>query len=271
MTSLLTGLLGSGPAAITTTLVPDMHHFRGSYGAKDVIPLWRDADGEVPNIVETVPELVGAASPEYLFAYVYAVLAAPAYTAGFADELEAPGPRIPVTRDNDLFGRAVSLGRELIWLHTFGERFVPSGHTAGAIPKGRAEAIEPVPQEAERYPEGHWYEEETETLHVGEGTFGPVSRAVREFSISGFDVIGSWLDYRMKEGAGRRSSDLDKIRPSTWPAEFNEELLKVIWILERTVELGPQLDRLLAEIVAGRVFLADELPRPTEAERKPPV
>lgn len=107
-------------------------------------------------------------------------------------------------------------------------------------------------------------------MHVGEGTFAPVSRAVREFSISGLDVIGSWLDYRMKEGAGRRSSDLDKIRPTRWPAEFTEELLRVIWILERTVELGPELDSLLDEIVAGPVLLASDLPEPTDAEREAP-
>ncbi len=107
-------------------------------------------------------------------------------------------------------------------------------------------------------------------MHVGEGTFGPVSKALRGFSVSGLDVLGSWLDYRMKDGAGRRSSDLDKIRPATWPAEFTEELLKVIWILERTVELGPELDSLLDEIVAGPVFLAADLPEPTEAERQAP-
>lgn len=270
MTSLLTGLLGAGPAAITTMLIPDMHHFRGSYGAKHVIPLWRDAAGEEPNVTEGATATVGAESPEDLFAYAYALLAAPAYTAGFAEELEIPGPRIPITRDRTLFDRAVALGRELIWLHTFGERFVPPGEAAGAVPQGRARAKDAVPQEPDRYPERHWYDEESETLHVGEGTFAPVSKEVRGFSISGLDVIGSWLDYRMKEGAGRRSSELDRIRPHTWPAEFNEELLKVIWILERTVELGPELDELLEEIIASSVFLASDLPQPTEAERQAP-
>lgn len=39
MTSLLTGLLGPGPAAVVTNLVPDLDHFRGSFGAKHVILL----------------------------------------------------------------------------------------------------------------------------------------------------------------------------------------------------------------------------------------
>ena len=269
LTSHLSDVLGEQIGATATVSPPDMHHFSGR-GGKDVIPLWRDADGEEANITTTVTDLVGVKSPEDFFAYAYALLAAPTYTAGFADELEIPGPRLPITRDRALFERAVALGRELIWLHTFGERFVPPGEAAGVIPQGRARAIDPVPQEPDRYPERHWYDEETETLHVGEGTFAPVSKGVRGFSISGLDVIGSWLDYRMKEGAGRRSSELDRIRPQTWPAEFNEELLKVIWILERTVELGPELDALLAEVVAAPVFLASDLPQPTAAERQAP-
>jgi len=270
LTSFLTAVLGSGPAAVATALIPDMHHFRGSFGGGDVIPLWRDPEAQNPNVTAGILEAVGASSPDDLLAYCYAMLTAPDYAVRFADELEVPGPRVPLTRDRNLFERAVALGRELIWLHTFGERFVPPGHAAGTLPKGRAEARGPVPQTPDRYPERHWYDEETETLHVGEGTFAPVSKAVREFSVSGLDVLGSWLDYRMKEGAGRRSSDLDRIRPKTWPAEFTEELLKVIWILERTIELGPRLDALLDEIVAGPVFLASDLPDPTEAERQPP-
>ena len=274
LTSFLTEILGLGPAAVATHLVPDLHHFRGSYGGKHTIPLWRDAAGTNPNVTSGVLGDLGEIdpiSPESLFAYVTAVLAAPTYGERFYDELEEPGPRLPLTRDIILFDRAVTLGRELIWLHTFGERFVPPGHAAGVPPQGRARAVEAVPQTREAYPERHWYDEETETLHVGEGTFAPVSKAVRDFSISGLDVIGSWLDYRMKEGAGRRSSELDKIRPEVWPAEFTEELLYVLWILERTVELRPELDALLDEIVAGPVYLASDLPQPTDEERKAPA
>jgi len=269
LTSHLGDVLGDGPAGAATSSPPDMHYFSGR-GGKDVIPLWRDANAQMANVTAGLLEAIGANSPEDLFSYCYAVLAAPDYTGGFAEELEVPGPRLPLTRDGDLFDRAVALGRELIWLHTFGERFPPTGQAAGTVPKGKAEAREPVPQTADGYPEQRWYDEETQTLHVGAGTFAPVSKAVRAFSISGLDVIGSWLDYRMKDGAGRRSSDLDKIRPKTWPAEFTEELLKLIWILERTVELGPQLNELLEQIAAGPVFVATDLPEPTDAERQPP-
>ncbi|MHB1243834.1 MAG: type ISP restriction/modification enzyme, partial [Gaiellaceae bacterium] len=270
MTSLLTGVLGTGPAAIATHLIPDMDHFRGSYGAKHVVPLFRDAAAEHPNVTHGVLELLDT-SAEELFAYCYAVLSAPSYADRFAEELEIPGPRIPITRDETLCDRAVELGRELLWLHTFGERFVPSGERAGKIPPGRAKSTVAVPQTPDEYPESHRYDEETQTLHVGAGEFAPVSKAVREFSVSGLDVLGSWLDYRLKDGAGRRSSELDRIRPTTWPAEFSEELLRVLWILERTVELGRALDDLLDQISAGQVYLASELPEPTKDETKAPA
>lgn len=40
--------LGEGPAIISTSLIPDLHHFRGSFGGKDVIPLYRDVAAEQP-------------------------------------------------------------------------------------------------------------------------------------------------------------------------------------------------------------------------------
>ena len=56
-------------------------------------------------------------------AHVAALLAHPAYTASFAEDLVRPGLRVPLTADAALFAEAAKLGREVIRLHTFGERF----------------------------------------------------------------------------------------------------------------------------------------------------
>lgn len=213
-------------------------------------------------------ELHHAVSGEDLLAYCYAVLQAPSYTARFQAELEVPGPRIPLTRDPSLFDRGVELGRELVWLHTYGERFVPPGQRAGRVPQGTARYVTQI--SAGSYPESHTYDEQRGELHVGDGVFAPVSPGVRTFSVSGLDVIGSWLDYRMRDGAGRRSSGLDEIRPTGWPESFTTELLELLWVLERTVSLGPELDETLDRIVAGDVIAADELPTPSDEERLPP-
>lgn len=270
MTSLLTKELGMGPSASITHLMPDLDHF-SARGGKDVIPLWRNSGATEPNVLHGVLErLPSDATPEDLFAYAYAILAAPSYANRFADELEIPGPRLPLTRERSLFERSVDLGRTLIWLQTLGERFVPKGHRVGDIPPGDARCEHAVGETPADYPREHSYDEERQELRVGSGVFAPVSPAVRRYSVSGLDVIGSWLDYRMKEGAGRRSSPLDEIRPEVWPASFTEELLHLLWILEHTVKLQPELDNLLNEIVAGPLWLASELPEPTEAARAAP-
>ena len=50
MVSFLTEVVGHGPLAVATDLVPDLHHFRGSFGGKHVIPLWRDRAGTDANL-----------------------------------------------------------------------------------------------------------------------------------------------------------------------------------------------------------------------------
>ena len=275
LTSLLSGLLDDGPAVTLTDLVPDLHYFRGSFGGKDVIPLWRDSAAVCPNVTAGLLASVGAQfgnmlAPEDLLAYVHAILAAPSYTTRFFEELEIPGPRVPITTDATLFERAAGLGRRLIWLHTYGERLVPPGGRARRIPQGAARYEKPIRATEASFPTSHSYDETTRELRVGEGVFAPVSPEVRAFSVSGLDVVGSWLDYRMKDGAGRRSSPLDEIRPTVWPASFTKELLELLWVLEHTVALGPDLDATLDSIVAGETIPANELPQPTDEERAPP-
>lgn len=51
-TALATEALGAGQAIIASAFVPDLHHFRGSFGGKDVIPLYRDAAATEPNVTK---------------------------------------------------------------------------------------------------------------------------------------------------------------------------------------------------------------------------
>ena len=56
-------------------------------------------------------------------AYIAAVAAHPAFTTRFTSDLAQPGLRIPLTADGEIFASAAELGRTVIWVHTFGERF----------------------------------------------------------------------------------------------------------------------------------------------------
>ncbi len=272
LTSLLSDVLGLGPGAFVSAHVPDLHHFSGR-GAKDVIALYRDAAAREPNITSGVLELLATAygapvSPEDLFAYAYAILASPAYVERFSEELTIPGLRLPLTRNPKLFRNAAELGRTLVFLHSHGERMAPPG-TKG-VPPGKTRCVKGIPTRPDAYPERYSYNPGTKTLAVGQGEFAPVAPEVFEFSVSGLDVVKSWLAYRMKEGAGRRSSPLDDIRPERWTAEMTEELLDLLWVLERTVALFPALAANLDAIVGGPLFSAAELPRPGQEQRQAP-
>ena len=268
ITGLLTDTLGAGPALMAAAAIPDLHYYCGR-GAKDVIPLYRDAEGAGPNVtgglLQRIAEAHGAAATmERLFAYAYGVLAQPAYVARFWDELEQPPLRLPITKDAGLFARVADLGERLLHLHTYGERFRTPDRAA--IPQGEARCTKAVPPTP--LPQGHSYDAETRTLHVGDGEFAPVSPEVYGYSVSGFHVVKSWLDRRKLKRSGRKSSDLDDIRPERW--EFTGELLELLWVLEETIRLQPEGAALLDEVCASDVFTADELPTPTDAERLPP-
>lgn len=273
LTTLTTGIIGIGPAAVASWAIPDKHHFRGSYGGKDVIPLWRDPDATQPNIASGFLSALTTAHgrrprPEDVFAYTYAVLANPGYVRRFTDELQVPGPRLPVTKDRALFDRGAALGRSLLRWHTYGERFREDGD--GFALSGTARELRPIPRDPSGYPEKHRYDVASRTLHVGDGRIGPVSPEVMAFSVSGLVVVKSWLDYRMKKGAGKKSSPLDDIRPERWTDDLSRELLELLWVLEWTLAQYPTLDAWLDEVLASPLFTADEIPPPTEAECKEP-
>ncbi|WP_435212707.1 type ISP restriction/modification enzyme [Streptomyces sp. bgisy034] len=64
-----------------------------------------------------------ANSPEDFLAYIAGVVSHPAYTERFRENLEDPGVRVPLTGDVRLRDRAARIGRRVLWLHTYGDRF----------------------------------------------------------------------------------------------------------------------------------------------------
>ena len=217
LTTLTSTKLGRGPVLTATPYVPDLDHFRGSYGAKNVMPLYRDAAANEPNVTQDLlaklREKLGIEiTAQDLFAYVYSLGATPAFSERFDEELaEQAGPiHVPMTADPVLFQRAVTLGRNLLWYHTWGERLAPSSQAR--LPEGRATEITPVSD----MPDSFSYDPDTQRLTVGTGVCGPVSQAAWDFEVSGLRVLHSWLSYRKKKRKGKKSSTLDDIRPTRW-------------------------------------------------------
>jgi hypothetical protein len=118
------------------------------------------------------------------------------------------------------------------------------------------------------------YDSETGVLIVGDGQIGGVRPDVWAYSVSGMNVLSKWLGYRTAKGTGRAVSSLsalDKLRPTEWLDDWNDELLDLIRILTLTLDRQAELEDLLNRICDGPLIPASELPVPSEAEREPPA
>ena len=211
-----------------------------------------------------------AVTPQDFVAYLYGIMAHPAYTKRYYKELATRQVRLPLTKDSELFGRIRDIGGRLLWLHTYGERYIPDGYQRGQIPQGESRCTTAVPMTEEDFPESFDYDDASNTLHVGAGQFAPITSEVYEFQVSGLKVVQSWLKYRMRDGAGRKSSPLDDIRPTAWPPHFTTELLELLWVLESTIAAQAEQAQLLAAVDSGEWFESDELPKVPAYMRKPP-
>ncbi len=237
LTTMLTNVLGPGPAAIATAWVPDLDHFRGSFGARGVIPLWRDAAAASPNVsqewLRRLGEVYGweVTAPE-LMGYCYAVLAGRGYTQVFEDALRTPGPRVPLTRNPALFRQGVALGQRLLAVHTYRH-----------VEVGRCRVISTF---GEAYPTAFQYEDEV--LTIGEGAVEPVPREVWDYRVSGYRVLPGWIRRRVQPRAG---SELDRVQPATWTDVLTRELLELVWLLETTLRMEPDLNALLENVRSG--------------------
>ena len=286
----------TGPALTFTALIPDLHHYNGRGGR--VFPLWRDAGTESPNLHAGLLELLTKryrkqVKPEDLFAYIAAVATHPAFVARFESNLAQPGLRIPLTASGTRFFDAAELGRTIIWLHTFGERFtdpakgrpaqpprLPAGE-APHVPKGGA-----IPQEPGTMPDILAYDEATGRLSIGDGYVERVTPRMWNYEVSGKKVLRQWFSYRKSNrerpiiGDRRPPSKLGDIQPDHWLAEYTTELINVLNVIGRLVALEPAQAELLKRVCAGPMISAEELrvaspparqagPRPGSGHKSP--
>jgi hypothetical protein len=79
----------SGPPFTLTNMIPDQHHYNGRGGR--VYPLWRDAAANEPNVRPGLLALLAKTNngitAEDVFAYIAGVMAQPAFTERFKDDL----------------------------------------------------------------------------------------------------------------------------------------------------------------------------------------
>jgi len=271
-----TGLIAhsptAGPSLTFTGLIPDLHHYKGSFGGR-VFPLWADAATTTPNVSPGLLKALGEAygtsvSAEDVMAYIAAVAAHPAYVTRFRGDLKQPGLRIPITADGALFVEAATVGREVIWLHTFGERFQDDRGGVVRVTPAEAEPTvsKALPKTLAEMPHDLIYDAADRALKFGAtGRIDNVSPDVRAYEVSGKNVLDQWWSYRRADrskpamGDKRPPSPLSHIQPTDWLAEYTTELINVLRVLTRLVALEPKQAELLGRIVDGPTLEADDL------------
>ena len=266
----------AGPAVTFSASIPDLDHYKGSFGGR-AFPLWADRKRRTTNLKagllrEVTRALKIAVDGPDMMAYFAGMAAHPGYTARFQPDLVQPGLHFPLTADASLFAEAVEIGRELIWLHCFGERFAdPSaGRPNGAprMPQGQRPVIPKagaIPIDPARFPKHIEYDSGARRLWVGSGFVDNVQPEVWEYEVSGKQVLVQWFSYRRLDrsrpiiGDRRPPSELQDIQPEGWLAEYTTELMNVLHVLGRLVALEPRQAQLLNRICDGPLMSADDL------------
>ena len=266
----------NGPALTVSSLIPDLHHYKGSFGGR-VFPLWRDRKASAanlpPKLLMFLTEKYGTqVSAEDLFAYIAGIAAHPAFTARFHDDLSTPGLRIPITGDRNTFAEAAALGHTIIWLHTFGERMADPQNGRPAQPprlpparRPRIPASGAIPQEPASMPDSISYDANRKRLLVGQGYVENVEPGVWLYEVSGKQILLQWFSYRKANrerpiiGDRRTPSPLGDIQPDHWSAEYTTELINVLNVLGWLVDLEPAQATLLQKVCDGPAIPVDEL------------
>jgi hypothetical protein len=276
-----------GPAVTFTTWVPDMHHFDNRGGK--AIPLYRDLATLTPNIAPGLTSCLARrlgvpVTPEDFLAYIAAVAAHPAYTRRFHADLRAPGVRIPFTAAVALWNEAVTAGRQVLQVHTYGHALHDLKSERPPSPARLSASLRPVTTaSATTLPDSVTYDDATQEIRFGVGAVAPVPREVWDYSVGSMNVIRKWFDYRLARlrhsglsaYRNRRYSPLDDVRAPEWGPRFTDDLIDLLNAIGTLVQLEPAQAALLDTIMEAPLVTVSDLeaegilPVPPAWKRKP--
>lgn len=166
-------------------------------------------------------------TPEQILCYTYAVLYAPAYRQTYAEFLKSDFPRVPFTKDYELFKDLAELGEELTELH-----LMKSEKLNDPIAKFQGSGSNVI---AKSKKVGRDYRPEEERVYINEDGqyFEGIPEEVWEYQVGGYQVLDKWL-YDRRE---RKLSN-----------EEIQHYCKVATALAHTIELQKEIDELYAGV-----------------------
>lgn len=158
-------------------------------------------------------------APEQILGYIYAILFSPTYREKYFEFLKIDFPKIPFTKDKELFEKLSELGTELIENH-----LLKRGYPKNEMPVFAVEGNNEVKQIT--------YNEELHRLYINKTQyFENFPIAVWEYEIGGYLVFDKYLK-------ARKDMELSYI-------EINH-IKKVAASISKTIELQQYIDNLCA-------------------------
>jgi predicted helicase len=134
-------------------------------------------------------------TPEAIFHYIYAIFHSPTYRSRYAEFLKGDFPRVPVTRNVDLFRQLGELGEQLVNLHLMKSPIL--NQTSSPFINNGGGCIVDA---------GHpKYESGKVVINKQKDGFMDIPEAVWNFHVGGYQVCQKWL----KDRKGRTLSQDD--------------------------------------------------------------
>jgi predicted helicase len=212
----------------SANLVGDGYFAADNKGRDSIFPLYLYSDRtEItqqhrPNFSsEFLKDITGklgyTPTPETIFYYIYAVFNSPTYRTRYAEFLKLDFPRVPLTRNDELFRGLASYGEELVALHlmkspkldNFITQFIESGGNC-VVDAGHPK-----------------YSSGDVVINKKGDSFAGVPESVWNFYVGGYQVCNKWL----KDRKGR-----------TLSPEDIQHYQKIVVALHETIALITKID-----------------------------
>jgi len=173
-----------------------------------------------PKLVETLAEVYGKEpTPEEIFSYIYSILYSNIYRSKYAEFLKIDFPRVPFTKDYELFNTIGEYGSKLVELHSLksAELNNPIAKFQGS---GDYQVKKPKCNEKEK------------RVYINDDQyFEGIEKEVWEYQIGGYQVLNKWLKDREK-------LSLDDIK----------DYCRIATALEETIKIQRDIDNIYLDI-----------------------
>ncbi|MEM9217285.1 MAG: type ISP restriction/modification enzyme [Cyanobacteria bacterium P01_F01_bin.150] len=206
--------------------IADNRIFTSNRGRPSIFPLYIYSENELlefkqANISKEFSDLLSGKlgfqpSPESILFYIYSIFHSPEYRKRYAEFLRIDFPRIPLTKNNYVFQKLSSYGRDLVSIHLMRSSKMEALITQ--FVDGDDRNVDP------KYPK---YKDGKVLINKKDSAFVGVPEEVWNFYIGGYQVCHKWL----KDRKGRVLNDEDILHYQ-----------RIVVVIKETITLMQKID-----------------------------